>query len=73
MAEDRGLVVREDHQGLTPLHWAAINDRREVVELLLEQGADPAAKGGVKEGSRMCPRWPPAGDSPPLGGLHRGL
>ena len=30
---------------VTPLHWAAINDRPDVVDLLLDCGADPNCKG----------------------------
>eukprot|EP00850_Spirogloea_muscicola_P018095 SM000162S02373 [mRNA] locus=s162:152959:154434:- [translate_table: standard] len=30
-------------EGSTALHWAALNGHQQVVELLIEQGADPAA------------------------------
>ena len=32
---------------VTPLHWAAINDRPDVVDLLLDYGADPNCKGSL--------------------------
>ena len=32
---------------VTPLHWAAINDRPDVVDLLLDCGADPNCKGSL--------------------------
>ncbi|EPS38222.1 hypothetical protein H072_7992 [Dactylellina haptotyla CBS 200.50] len=35
-----------DPEGITPLHWAAINNRYNVCKLLLEAGADVNAVGG---------------------------
>ena len=35
-------VTIADKQGFTALHWAAIRNRREMCDLLLEGGADPA-------------------------------
>ncbi|WEW57920.1 palmitoyltransferase akr1 [Emydomyces testavorans] len=35
-----------DEEGITPLHWAAINNRYELCKYLLESGADVDAKGG---------------------------
>ena len=48
LKEDVGAGRRADEAGVTPLHWAAINDRPEVVDLLLDNGADPNSKGGNK-------------------------
>ena len=45
LKEDVGAGLRADEAGVTPLHWAAINDRPEVVDLLLDSGADPNSKG----------------------------
>lgn len=36
----------KDGEGITPLHWAAINNQYTVCKYLLEQGADVNAKGG---------------------------
>ncbi|KAK4936156.1 palmitoyltransferase akr1 [Elasticomyces elasticus] len=36
----------KDEEGITPLHWAAINNQFAVCKYLLEQGADVNAKGG---------------------------
>ncbi|RMZ84875.1 hypothetical protein DV738_g258, partial [Chaetothyriales sp. CBS 135597] len=35
-----------DHEGITPLHWAAINNQYAVCKFLIDQGADVNAKGG---------------------------
>lgn len=35
-----------DPQGITPLHWAAINSHLLVCKALLERGADPDVRGG---------------------------
>ncbi len=31
----------KDHEGFTPLHWAAYRKKPEIVKFLLEKGADP--------------------------------
>ncbi|EHY59408.1 palmitoyltransferase akr1 [Exophiala dermatitidis] len=36
----------KDEQGVTPLHWAAINNQYAVCKYLIEQGAEINAKGG---------------------------
>ena len=43
------LVFNKDTNGMTPLHWAAYEDHKEVVELLLAYKAEVNAKGN--EGS----------------------
>lgn len=35
-----------DQEGITPLHWAAINNQYAVCKFLVEKGADVNAKGG---------------------------
>ncbi|XP_072941998.1 palmitoyltransferase Hip14 [Epargyreus clarus] len=39
-------VNQPDHETVTLLHWAAINNRREIMEYLLEKGAKVDAIGG---------------------------
>ncbi|KAK2750701.1 palmitoyltransferase akr1 [Myotisia sp. PD_48] len=39
-------IKYRDEEGITPLHWAAINNRYELCKFLLEAGADANAKGG---------------------------
>jgi palmitoyltransferase len=46
LVEDGGAAARPEEGGVTPLHWAAINDRGPVVALLLDHGAEPDARGG---------------------------
>ena len=36
----------KDDEGITPLHWAAINNQYAVCKYLIEQGADVNVKGG---------------------------
>eukprot|EP00117_Sycon_ciliatum_P008196 scpid30645/ scgid11005/ Palmitoyltransferase ZDHHC17; Huntingtin yeast partner H; Huntingtin-interacting protein 14; Huntingtin-interacting protein 3; Huntingtin-interacting protein H; Putative MAPK-activating protein PM11; Putative NF-kappa-B-activating protein 205; Zinc finger DHHC domain-containing protein 17 len=36
-----------DEQNITPMHWAAINDRLDVVRYFIDRGADVNAIGGV--------------------------
>jgi ankyrin repeat protein len=43
---DAGAEInQQDKQGWTPLNWAAGSGRLEIVDLLLERGADPLAVG----------------------------
>ena len=37
-------LIRSRHEGGSPLHFAALENQREIVDLLLEQGADPEAR-----------------------------
>jgi N-acyl-D-amino-acid deacylase len=48
MTRGAKVDLLEPFSGLTPLHWAASaeDSRTRMVELLLEQGADPKAEGG---------------------------
>ncbi|KAM5449607.1 palmitoyltransferase akr1 [Microsporum audouinii] len=39
-------ISYRDEEGITPLHWAAINNRYELCKFLLDSGADVNAKGG---------------------------
>ncbi|XP_045763022.1 palmitoyltransferase Hip14 isoform X1 [Maniola jurtina] len=39
-------VNQPDHETVTLLHWAAINNRREIIAFLLERGARVDARGG---------------------------
>ena len=45
----------KDDEGITPLHWAAINNQYAVCKYLLDQGADVNAKGG--ESSATAAMW----------------
>ncbi|KAI9841048.1 MAG: palmitoyltransferase akr1 [Sclerophora amabilis] len=45
---DQGKVdaTYKDDEGITPLHWAAINNQYAVCKYLIDKGADVNAKGG---------------------------
>ena len=45
LLEDGTLVQQADASGYFALHWAALYNRPEVIVLLLDQGADPMARG----------------------------
>jgi len=45
----------KDEEGITPLHWSAINNQYAVCKYLLEQGADVNAKGG--ESNATAAMW----------------
>ena len=38
------MLMQEDEYGWTALHWAALNGHKEVVQLLISNGADVNAK-----------------------------
>jgi ankyrin repeat protein len=40
LASDERLANQRDESGATPLHYATLNGHRQIVQLLLEQGAD---------------------------------
>ena len=44
-------VMKANNDGVTTLHWAALNDRMDVIEVLLAAGADPKA---VDSGGRTA-------------------
>jgi ankyrin repeat protein len=47
LATSPNAVSERDELGFTPLHWAAVEGRRESVELLLAAGAEPKATDKV--------------------------
>lgn len=44
LLEQGAAVDRPNEQGLTPLHWSALNGRTDLAELLLDHGADINAR-----------------------------
>ena len=42
---NRNLIYEKDPSGYFPLHWAALYNQCEIVELLLAYGADPLEPG----------------------------
>ena len=44
--QDAGLVRKADGKGITLLHWAAVNNRKDVAVFLIEHGAEIDAIGG---------------------------
>lgn len=44
LASDQGLVNAADYDGRTPLHVAAAEGRSEVIDFLLQKGADASLK-----------------------------
>ena len=51
----RYSATYQDEEGITPLHWAAINNQYDICKYLVEQGADVNAKGG--ESSATAVMW----------------
>lgn len=47
LAPDAALAEARDEAGFSPLQWAALNDRVEVVEALLELRADPNRRAAL--------------------------
>ena len=46
MEKEGANVNEKDEENITPLHWAAINNRIPVVSYFLQKGADINAIGG---------------------------
>ena len=46
LASDPGAASAKDGEGAMPLHYATLNGRREISELLLQRGADVNAWDG---------------------------
>lgn len=51
----RYKATYSDEQGITPLHWAAINNQYAICQYLLEKGANVNAKGG--ESNATAAMW----------------
>lgn len=45
LSEDKSLLQCTDPSGYSPLHWAALYNKVEVVKYLLKEGADATNKG----------------------------
>jgi ankyrin repeat protein len=48
------LVNVKDSCGYTPLHWAAVDGRKEIMEILLKKGASPRALNNVGDAPLHC-------------------
>ncbi|GAA6037584.1 hypothetical protein JCM8097_006126 [Rhodosporidiobolus ruineniae] len=62
--EADAAVNQPDDQGITPLHWAAINGHLLFAKDLLRRGADVDARGGELEGTPL--HWAARGGHLPL-------
>ncbi|RDD38970.1 Palmitoyltransferase ZDHHC17 [Trichoplax sp. H2] len=49
--EAQADVCQTDAEGITALHWAAINNRLEIAEFFVLRGADINAQGGLLKGT----------------------
>jgi ankyrin repeat protein len=47
--EKPSLVNASGNTGMTPLHWAAAKDQGEILEYLIEMGADVNKKNHIRE------------------------
>ena len=47
--EKPGLVNASGNTGMTPLHWAAAKEQGEILEYLIEKGADVNKKNYIRE------------------------
>jgi palmitoyltransferase len=53
IASGKYTAKYQDEEGITPLHWAAINNQYTVCKYLIEQGADINAKGGESDATAV--------------------
>lgn len=53
MEEENIDVTQPDDEGITLLHWAAINNRKEMVSYLIKKGGDVNAVGGELKSTPM--------------------
>jgi len=53
LIKEGGDITVRDEENITCLHWAAINGRTELCELLLQKGCEADAKGGELEGTPL--------------------